>query len=121
MLELQEMLDDAAQLPANGRKIAPAQALHHLGQVRQIERAVDARRREPAQLRRLLLGPGVVIGLVERSLEHPRHRPSSRWTAMVAHAATRVKRPSRQLGQRVVGHQRAVNRAAAVAKIVARL
>jgi hypothetical protein len=71
---LEQVLDNAAHLTAHGREVAPAQALHLLGQVFQVERGIYARRRHPAQLRRLRLGPGVVIRLIERSFEHLGHR-----------------------------------------------
>ena len=50
------------------------QALHLLSQVPEIERAVDPRGREPAELRRLRPGPGVVVGLVQRFLQHLGHQ-----------------------------------------------
>jgi hypothetical protein len=82
MFQLEQMLDDALDLTAHGIQIAAAQALDLLGQVLQIEGAVDARSSQGAQFRRLLPGPGIVVGLVERSFEHLGHRPS--WSSTSA-------------------------------------
>src|SRR5918999_2447736 len=78
MLELEQVLDDSAQLASHGREIAPAQAFHLFGEILEVERRVCAGFGQPAQLGRLLPGPGVVVGLVERSLQHLCHRAPRR-------------------------------------------
>src|SRR5918996_254405 len=70
------MLDHALHLAPRGSPIAASQRFDLLGEIFEVQRRVHARRRQGTQLRCLLLGPGIVVRLVERSLEHLRHRRS---------------------------------------------
>jgi len=66
------MPDDASDLAAHRITLAPAQSLDLFGEVVAIETVVGDRHR--AQHHRLMLGPGVEIVGVPRSIRHGRHR-----------------------------------------------
>jgi hypothetical protein len=100
VFELEEVLDDPAQLAAHRGKLAATQALHLLGQVLKVEGAVDPGGREPAQLRRLRLGPGIVVGLVQGPLQDLGHHnlldlPLYSYHNRLRPTTSRALRPSR--------------------------
>ena len=68
------MLDDAPDLVAHRVTLTPAQGLDLLGEILTIEAVVGDCHR--AQHHRLVLGPGVEIVVVARSIRH-RHRLKS--------------------------------------------
>jgi hypothetical protein len=73
VFELEQMLDDPSNLAADGVQVASTQALHLLGQIFEIEGAVAPCHCQGAQRRCLLLGPGVVVALIQRPFEHLGH------------------------------------------------